>query len=543
MKKTGLLKKSALFLVGILPCIFLLEIVLRLGGFIYLGFQEQRNQIRFQEKDAYRILCLGESTTQLGGENSYPAQLEKILNKKELGIQFKVINKGLAGTTSPSIMLKLPDYLEKYQPDMVISMMGVNDGEVLFLDSKNLYQSKSSFFLELRVFKLFRLLQLHLAQRLKEIQEKEVFQETRNKEIVFELDQSELVHSFDPQNLIYLAEELEQVGEYERAEEAYREPFQKSHNPYDTLLEMGWFFKRRGKYPESEAAFQQAIQLNSKLPEAYLGLGWNYCHWWELEENHVMAEEAFEKALEVDPENPDIYVDMGTFYRELGRFEKMKELFQKALDRKPDLSSAYVGLGWTFKDQSQNEKAAQMFRKAIQVNPKDTVAYEELGRIEIMEKQFLQAETTFKAALERGVVNERIYGGLAISYASQNKDMLASQFYQKVNRDQKGSFNAATFHSYQKLKKILLQAGISLICVQYPLRSLEPLEQMFYPGDTVFFVDNEMIFKEAVREEAYEKYFEDIFAGDFGHCTPKGNALLASNIANVITQEVLGLSI
>jgi len=32
----------------------------------------------------------------------------------------------------------------------------------------------------------------------------------------------------------------------------------------------------------------------------------------------------------------------------------------------------------------------------------------------------------------------------------------------------------------------------------------------------------------------------DMFGGDFGHCTQKGNKLLAGNIADVILKEVFG---
>ena len=50
-------------------------------------------------------------------------------------------------------------------------------------------------------------------------------------------------------------------------------------------------------------------------------------------------------------------------------------------------------------------------------------------------------------------------------------------------------------------------------------------------------VHNEKIFKEAVQEGSYSEYFFDNFGGVFGHCTPKGNRLLAQNIANVILEE------
>ena len=66
-----------------------------------------------------------------------------------------------------------------------------------------------------------------------------------------------------------------------------------------------------------------------------------------------------------------------------------------------------------------------------------------------------------------------------------------------------------------------------------------PLKKIF-EGDEegIIFVDNEKIFKDVVEKEGYQVYFRDMFGGDFGHCTNKGNKLLAGNIAKTILQEV-----
>jgi len=80
--------------------------------------------------------------------------------------------------------------------------------------------------------------------------------------------------------------------------------------------------------------------------------------------------------------------------------------------------------------------------------------------------------------------------------------------------------------------------GIKLVCVQYPMRNVELLKIIFEPGQGIIFVDNESIFKEAVNKSSYNEYFRDISGGDFGHCTAKGNRLLAGNIASVILKEV-----
>ncbi len=51
---------------------------------------------------------------------------------------------------------------------------------------------------------------------------------------------------------------------------------------------------------------------------------------------------------------------------------------------------------------------------------------------------------------------------------------------------------------------------------------------------SIVFVDNEQIFKDAVGRDGFSAYFTDAFAGDFGHCTKKGNRLLAEHVADAI---------
>ena len=95
-------------------------------------------------------------------------------------------------------------------------------------------------------------------------------------------------------------------------------------------------------------------------------------------------------------------------------------------------------------------------------------------------------------------------------------------------------YSITTKQNYNTLKSLLDVHGIKLACMQYPMRSIKPLKAIFPSEDGLVFVDNEMLFKGAVLREGYKEYFSDMFAGDFGHCTDKGNWLLAENIANAI---------
>jgi len=66
------------------------------------------------------------------------------------------------------------------------------------------------------------------------------------------------------------------------------------------------------------------------------------------------------------------------------------------------------------------------------------------------------------------------------------------------------------------------------------MRSVTPLREILEPLGETLLVNNEKIFRAAVAQKSYDYYFSDRFAGDFGHCTPEGNRLLAQNIAETI---------
>ena len=132
----------------------------------------------------------------------------------------------------------------------------------------------------------------------------------------------------------------------------------------------------------------------------------------------------------------------------------------------------------------------------------------------------------------------RILGAMALLCKEMGKPELAKEYAKKVNELRSEYYAPVTVNNYCKLKEILDKKGIKLVCAQYPVRNVGPLKRIFEKDKGVIFVDNERLFKEAVKRSSYKEYFIDMFGGDFGHCTPKGNMLLAQNIADVILREV-----
>ncbi len=168
---------------------------------------------------------------------------------------------------------------------------------------------------------------------------------------------------------------------------------------------------------------------------------------------------------------------------------------------------AYIVLGWAYLDQGKLSKAEASFKKDIALNPKNHKAYRAQKELNI----------------EMG--NSR----------------LAREYDKKAKELELNYYIPMTIGNYNKLKAILDKRGIVYVCVQYPMRNLEPLKKIFQGNaEGILFVDNENIFKEALKKSGYKEYFTDMFGGDFGHCTKKGNQLLAENIARVILKEVFG---
>ncbi|HEY8156156.1 MAG TPA: GDSL-type esterase/lipase family protein [Myxococcota bacterium] len=76
-----------------------------------------------------RVLCVGDSHTYgalVRREESFPAQLGRLLEQREPGV-WSVVNLGVPGLSSTQVRNRLPVWLARYQPDVVVAWSGVND--------------------------------------------------------------------------------------------------------------------------------------------------------------------------------------------------------------------------------------------------------------------------------------------------------------------------------------------------------------------------------------------------------------------------------
>jgi len=145
-----------------------IEVFLRVGGFIYNAIYKVP---QYKDSSDIIIFCVGESTTfGVGADNpiiqAYPYQLERMLNNEFQDLSIQCLFDRTIGINTSEILIKLPLYFEKYNPDLVIFMVGVNNWWNLnkanpLLFSKNRFISKSTlkilvFLDHFRVWKLIK---------------------------------------------------------------------------------------------------------------------------------------------------------------------------------------------------------------------------------------------------------------------------------------------------------------------------------------------------------------------------------------------------
>lgn len=102
---------------------------------------------RFKEKDAYRILCYGDSQTMgapwVGGmQNSFPKMLQKKLLKAYPKKKIQVINMGVSGYSSYQGLLFFRNIGLLYNPDCVIIGLGFHDAGASFAPDKEITSDK-----------------------------------------------------------------------------------------------------------------------------------------------------------------------------------------------------------------------------------------------------------------------------------------------------------------------------------------------------------------------------------------------------------------
>ncbi|MBL7713912.1 MAG: hypothetical protein JNL01_00505 [Bdellovibrionales bacterium] len=280
-KKKKLWKKRAIL---VFLSLVATELVLRAAGSLYNYVQHQgAPKADFSETEV-RVLCLGESTTAWGLSDSYPSQLQDLLQKKDPSKKYLVYNEGLTGATTGQILEKLPGWIAKYRPHYVVTMMGINDP--VFLSGR-----KESILLRVRLFKFIHIAWVNLTRKVKsQGQAKVLAKAWKNEKLISEASK------------IY----------------------------YDKQLYSRFGADQSAHAGRATHLFKQASWLEPKDPRPHKFLGNIYLRY---PKNYAWAEKEFNQALELGMVDVDIYDGLGEVYRNQYRLEEGVKRLKEGVKR------------------------------------------------------------------------------------------------------------------------------------------------------------------------------------------------------------------
>ncbi len=416
---------------GVFFCLLIFEIILRVGGMLFLLKQDYKNNTSLNDKKVIRIMCLGESTTAVGGDYAWPSQLEVILNSRIKEQKFQVFNKGIPGANTSMILENLPANLKKYTPDIVCLMIGINDEGVF-------YNKKLSFLNKLRFYNYVKGLIWYFSERILE---------------------------------------------------------KKECKTQDSCLELANQFAMRGNYQKADIFFEKVLKFKNINVESYIKYAF---YLMMFKNNYDKAEDLLNKASMFNSKSLDVY-------NKLAFLKFLKQEFEEA--------------------EKILLKAKEFFNGNNMALEHDTLML--LGEIQMLLKKELEAKENFELAAKIFPKNQRTHyelGWLKNKKISKNINFIKDNVFR----------GELTKNNYLEIIKLLHEKGIAIFCIQYPVRKLKNLKNILNSQSYVNFIDNEMLFKQAIEKDGYWTYFIDAFAGDFGHCTVLGNKLLANNVADAI---------
>jgi len=543
-----------IFIVPVFLFLFL-ETCLQVSSFIYTNIKKQYNTPRiFHKEKQTRILCLGESTTALGLGDSYPATLQRLLHEKYPTQDIVVINEGVSGTDTQQILTSLPRKLKLYRPQIVITMMGINDSWNLYAHKElngSILVASLNYILKIlpkksRVYKLFFLTKINFLwkKQVEKLKGKGPNQDENYEKNLVELENkknqiSKQFYFSQKALLLYLTKN------FEEAKNTYQQALEFGPKNVDLLKGLGLSYLNLGDKKMAKEKLDLAIKLSGNvdlaLEVAFKMYGDNrfinsdiYLHYFL----YGLSQKA--QDLNVLKNVIPVLIEIYSVIPEQVNFNLAKKYFKKSLVLNVENKNSHC----TYIDALiKNEKfddALSAIDKSLNIPNQqnamsDICSTPKLWNLKIYTLTFRGDKYLAQSFLD--LAKKKFPEFKQFPQSLDHIENLKSFFPKKLTAVQamENPYEQnITSENYHSIVSLIQNNGSISLAMQYPNRRLEPLKEILKKNQNVIFIDQFDSFKEALKKYQFDELFVDNFAGDTGHYTPLGAKILANQILKTL---------
>ncbi|MDD2717774.1 MAG: tetratricopeptide repeat protein [Candidatus Wallbacteria bacterium] len=349
------MKKLFVFLLGCCSGLILLEGALRLAG---LSIEQQRSGKKAGGQIV--ILCTGDSFTYgygVGRDETYPAQLQSMLNRKYPGHGFSVVNGGIVGANSRRLLSDFEDKLLCYAPKIVVVQVGgQNRYNLSGYDDKMPRLSVDYIRYNLKSMRLLSYLLGNISEGLSEYSKKrgrELLEVIRTTDFKFET--REATCSID-----FSSSRGHLPNLYELAENYVKETRGKNGNTFLLQLGLGYIALEKCDLEKAFAHFRKALKLKPNDTGAMLGIGYTYSQAGMFEQ----ALDWYGTALKLYPDYGEGYNLLAQLYSDAFQPDRAVSILEDGLSHDPDFADNLFFLGELKYRKNAFSEALDLFKKA-----------------------------------------------------------------------------------------------------------------------------------------------------------------------------------
>jgi protein O-GlcNAc transferase len=180
-----------------------------------------------------------------------------------------------------------------------------------------------------------------------------------------------------------------------RKEQDLRDYLSTNPRVAEAHLSLGNNYWAQGRDGKPIRHYLAAIKLNPNYAEAY----YNLANVFFVQGEHEQAAQAYSKAIELKPSFAPAHNGLGNALLDEKKYGDAIESYQKAISLNPDYKEANYNLCAAYVYAAKYQNAISACKKAA-ANAEDARTYNNLGNAYFRTKQFDEALTAYKRALE-----------------------------------------------------------------------------------------------------------------------------------------------